>query len=196
MRHQLGRLRQHIRRPGGFTLIELMVVVALIGIFSVMAITSLPFLESDTKSRRARNVFAAMVREARGRALANRAYVALEISTTGNGFIRMCEKKCAFDSANSGDATKCLVGGGTCSIGGTGGWTAIKNMNFNSQNSNSEFYHVKIAAVPSGVADTIIFNPRGRMEPGATGLYMFVAGRSQDRRSVASLSANGTVEVR
>ena len=193
MRQQLRQRLQAHHRPGGFTLIELMVVCALIGIFSVMAITSLPFLESDTKSRRSRNMFAAMVREARGRALANRAYVALEISTAGNGFIRMCEKKCAFESSTSADASKCLIGGGTCTIGGSGGWTAIKRMNFNSQDSNSEFFHVKILSV---AGNTIIFNPRGRMEAGTPGQYDFVAGRTDERRSVVGLSANGMVEVR
>ncbi len=188
------RARSAHWRGSGFTLIELMVVVGLISIFSVMAINSLPFLESDVKSRRARNTFAAMVREARGRALANRAYVAIEISAAGNGFVRMCEKKCAFESTSSGDSSKCVTGGGTCSIGGSGGWTAIKRFNYNSQDSNSEYFHVKILSVPG--TGVIVFNPRGRMEAGTAGQYVFVAGRTNERRSVVSLSANGMVEVR
>jgi prepilin-type N-terminal cleavage/methylation domain-containing protein len=164
------RLHQR-RRQKGTTLIELMVVVGIIGAISAMAVANLPRLQLDMRIGRAAHIFRGMCQEARGRALANRAFVRVSISAAD---MRMSEKNCPFGAMDSNNPNCELL------------W---ENVHIYSR-GGEELKHVLVTPATGDV----IYTPQGLLQEG-NGSYQFYATTQPTAvRQTISVSTGGWVE--
>jgi len=129
-----------------------MVVIGIVGVFAAVAVVSLPRISSDMRVSKASHVFAGMVREARGRALADRAFVRIQVETGPKRF-RLQKNVCPFEVTDSTDAS--------CD-----GWSIIEAVQLE---DGSEFRGVDF---DSSTTTAIEFSPRGLLVGGA-GVVVF-----------------------
>jgi type II secretion system protein H len=86
-----------MRRLRGFSLIELMVVLAIITIMAALPMLFMPHMRTNARISRAARTFVAVVGQARGRAIANGSYVRVRTDASGN--IELSEARCKFKKA-------------------------------------------------------------------------------------------------
>jgi Tfp pilus assembly protein FimT len=140
----------------GATLVELMLVVGIIGAFSAMAIANMPRMSLDMRISRAAHSYTSLLREARGRALANRSFVRVVLDEPN--YFRLEEMSCPFGATSSG-------------AGGCTGWTVIRSYAFASE---------ELRNVKADVDLTSEYSPRGLLKSGGAGTVKFTASTRND----------------
>jgi len=167
------------KRQRGFTLMELMVVVGVIMVAASVAIANMPRLKLDRRISRAAHILAGTIREARGRAIANRAYVQVVVSV---GRIQLQQQKCPF--------------GNTVYAWGDVVCTQVDLRRYRIGDMSGDFSKVGNSIPGSG--GTILFSPWGEALAVDVGNYAFF---SRDDSSTATalgvlVNAQGMAEVR
>jgi len=163
------------RRRRGFTLVEMMVVVAIVAILATIATATYPTLQVNIRIARAARVFAGLVREARGRALANRTYVRVRVDATGN--FNLSEGRCNFGATSSTCA--CAAGGDCTTVQRT---YAMGRGDFRS-----------VTMVP--VNASITFDPWGVYQEATSRLFVFSGTAPGANARSITLYATGTLET-
>ena len=189
------RAKYTFRKRGrlGYTLVELMVTMGVIGVLAAVSITNLPRMKLNQRISRSARVFAGLVREARGRSVSNRVFTRIEATTGIAGTIEISQWRCEFGTL-SPVAAECA---------GTD-WEALRSYTM----GVDDFSRVMLAGTPNGngagITATIVWSPQGTVVGGLTdgvnGTYFFrEAGDFAGSRAQTwgcSVSGTGQVEVR
>lgn len=161
-----------LRRPRGFTLVEMLIVVSIVGILSGVAFPYLSVVVDSVRMRRIANAFLSSMLVARGEAIKRNGRVALCKSTDGNA------------CANTGDWEQ--------------GWIVFHDTNIDGAAQAGEQVIQRVQALPAGfrlsgnqlVSRYISFSPTGttRTVGGAfqagTVTLCKTSGRSSEGREV------------
>jgi type II secretion system protein H len=162
--HDARRLPRRVggRHTAGFTLLELMVVVILIGVLAALGVPSIASLMRDRRTNQAAHEVSMLYRQGRSLAMGRGAAVLVRFDGSANGRLEVRESMDA-DPAHclSLPATSC----------GAGNWNAASPLNrlvasFD-VNNNGPYSNVKMAffqadGTSAGAAVEVCFSPLGR----------------------------------
>jgi type IV fimbrial biogenesis protein FimT len=162
----VARLRVGGRRTAGFTLLELMVVVILIGVLVVTAVPSITKQMRDRRTNQAAHEVAMLYRQARSLAMGRGAAVLVRFDGTANGRIEVREATTAPNSV----AGRCAsLPSASCS---GGSWDAAQTtlnrlVSSFDLNNNGRYTDVKMTffqgnGASAGNSVDICFTPLGR----------------------------------
>jgi Tfp pilus assembly protein FimT len=156
----------------GASLVELMIVVGIIAAISAMAVANMPRMSLDMRISRAALTYTALLREARGRAMANRSFTRVVLDYSGARTLTLSEKSCPFGAFNSA-AANCTA------------WSEIRVYSFDGEDLRN---------VETDADLTTIFTPRGLLQSGSGTIRFSASTRGDALRQNVRITSKGWVE--
>jgi len=162
-----------MKKQRGFTLIELMVTLALISILTSIPVVFMPYLQYNARCVRGQRVMQGLVREARDLALANRSFVRIRIATVGAyPMVILSQGRCPIGQS-IGTCASCPAGADCTNV--------LKKPIIGLRNP---YALIDITSVPA-LPRTITFNPWGTYVEGTPlGVTFGTAGAGKRPRSI------------